>query len=239
MRIKFDLFRTRVMARFKALEDYIGFVEVHIQESHDAAVSQVLTENRTPPDSSDESEREWFCVRQHEIDECNQRYAIDFPRILRFTVLMSIFTLVESNLSLLAQEIMKRKDFALDMEDQQVKNPVKRFKKFWTKVARLPSWWSDPRWGELLDIEELRNCIAHRNGVVEKRDGRITQLLPRGCGVRLVALNDPLADPDEVGTLEIEERYYREAVKQMTALFDEIFNRAGCFGSDHVVVEPE
>jgi hypothetical protein len=57
--------------------------------------------------------------------------------------------------------------------------------------------------------------------------------------VRLVGVNDRLTDPVEAGTLEIEERFCRETVEQMTGLFDEIFNRAGCFGPDHIVVEPE
>ena len=238
MRIKCDFFRARVMAQFKALADYIGYVEGQIQQSHHSIRNQVLTENHTPPDMSDESVQEWLCLRQQEIDECDRRYAVDFRRILRFTVLMSIFGLVESSLSLLAQEIKKRKDLALDMEDLQAKSLVKRFEKFWTKVARLP-WWSDPRWDALQDIEQMRNCIAHRNGVVGQNDGRIRQLLNCERGVRLVGVNDPLADPNEAGALEIEELFCREAVEQMTALFDEISNRADCFGPDHIVVEPE
>ena len=139
------------MAQFKALADYIGYVEGQIQESHHSTRSQVLTENRTPPDTSDESVQEWLCERQQEIDECDRRYVVNFQRILRFTILMSVYTLVESNLSLLAQEIMNRKALTLDMEDLQAKNLVKRFKKFWTKVAGL-SWWSDPRSRALLAV---------------------------------------------------------------------------------------
>ena len=241
MRIDCDFFRVRIMAQFRALADYIGYVEGHIQESHHSARTQILTENQTPPDASEESLQEWLCLREQEIDECDRRYAVDFRRILRFTLLMSVYTLVESSLSLLAQEITSRNGLARNRKDLKAKNPVKRFEKFWTKVARLP-WWADPRWDELKDLRDLRDCIAHQNGVVQdndRRDNRIRALLRRDCGVRLIEVNDRLADPDEAGTLEIDERFSRQAMEHMTALFDEIFNRAGCFGSEHVVVVPE
>lgn len=225
------------MAQFIALEDYRAHMEAQIQESHHSSRSQILTENQTQPDaSSDESVQEWLCLRQQAVDECDRRFAIDFRRILRFTVLMSVYTLVESNLSLIATEMTKRKTLALDMMDLQAKNLVKRFQKFWTKVAGLP-WWRDSGWDLLKDIEELRNCIAHRNGVVGDRDGRIKQLLPRDRGVRVVDVNDRQADPDEAGTLRIEDRFCREGLEQMKILFGEVFERAGCFGPDHVVVE--
>ena len=238
MKIKCDFFRARVRAQFEALADYIEYVEGQIQESHHSTRSQILTENPTPPDVSEEQVQEWLCERQQEIDECDRRYAVDFRRTLRFMAIITVYTLVESNLSLLAKEIVKRKGLSLDMEDLLARNLVKRFQKFWTKVAHLP-WWPDPdpRWDALKDIEELRNCIAHCNGVVGEKDDRIKTLLQRDCGVRLVGRNDPLTDPDEAGTLEIEEGFCRLAVQEMKALFDEAFNRAGCFGPDHIVVE--
>ena len=238
MQIKCDFFRARVMAQFGALAEYIGYVESHIQESHHSTRSQILIANQTPPDTSEESITEWLCERQNEIDECDRRFAVVFRRIFRFTILMSVFTLVESNLFLLAKEIMKRKGLTRNMEDMQARNLVKQFEKFWTKVAGL-SWWSDPRWDALKDIKQLRNCIAHRNGVFRENDDRIKQLLQRDFGVRLVGVNDRLVDPDEAGILEFEERFCRDALEKMTGLFDEIFNRAGCFGPDHIVVEPE
>ena len=234
MLIKCDFFRARVMAQFKALADYIEYVEGQIQESHHSIRSQILIENRTPPDASEEAVQEWLCEREQEIDDCDRRYATDFRRILRFTIIMSVYTLAELNLSLIAKEIKNRK--RLSSRKVQAKNPLKRFEQFWTKVAHL-QWWPDPRWDALKDIEELRNCIAHQNGVVRENDGPIKQLLCRDCGVRLVGVNDPLADPDEAGTLEIEETFCRQAVQQMRSLFDEIFNQAGCFGPDHIVVE--
>jgi len=226
------------MAQFGALADYIKYMEGQIKEGHHSARTQILIENCSPPDTCGESIQEWLCLRDQEIEECDRRFAVDFRRILRFTVLMSVYTLVESNLSLLATEMTNRKTLALGMMDLQAKDLVKRFEKFWTKVANLP-WWSDDRWCLLKDIQELRNCIAHRNGVIGKSDGRIKQLLRRNCGVGLVDVNDRLTDPDDAGTLDIEARFCREALEQMKALFEEVFQRAGCFDPDHVVVEPD
>jgi len=233
MLIKCDFFRARVMAQFNTLEDYISYAEGQIQESHHSTRCQILIENRTPPDASEEVVQEWLDAREQELDDCDRRYAVDFRRILRFTIIMSAYSLAELSLSMIAKEIRNRKGLA--SKKDKAKKTLDRFEGFWTKVAQMP-WWSDPRWDMLKDIRELRNCIAHRNGVVRENDGRIEQLVHRDCGVRLVGVKDPLADPDEARTLEIEERFCRKAVEEMRTLFDEIFNRAGCFGPDHIVV---
>jgi len=238
MRIRCDFFRARVMAQFGALEDYCTHMEAQIQEGHRSTRSQILAENQSPSDSSHESLQEWLCLHEQEVDECDRRFEVHFRRILRFSVLMSAYTLVESNLSLIAAEMKARKKLALDMMDLQAKNLVKRFEKFWTKVAGM-DWWVDTRWDSLKDIEELRNCIAHRNGVIRDSDGRIRQLLNRDCGIHLVDVNDKLADPDDAGTLEIEEGFCKNALRDMKGLLNEVFERADCFGPDHVVVEPD
>lgn len=226
-----DFFRARVMSQFGALADYVGWTEAQIQEGHHSTRAQILRENESPPDASEDSVQQCLAERDAEIWACDRQYTIDFRRILRFTTLMSVYTLVESNLFLLTQEIASRNRLMLDMGDMRANDLVERFKKFWTKVAHLP-WWPDPNWEALKSIEELRNCIAHRNGVVRDNDGKIRQLLQRDLGVRLVGVDDRLADPAEAGTLDIEERFCREAVGQMVGLFEGIFNRAGCFGTD-------
>jgi hypothetical protein len=237
MRLNCDFFRSWVLAQFNALEDYRSHMEAQIQENRHSIRSQILTQYQTPPDTSEEVE-EWLSMRQAEVDECDRRFTVVFRRILRFTVLMSVYTLVESNLCLISKEMTKRKNLKLDMMDLKAKNLVKQFEKFWTKVAGL-HWWTDDRWDLLKDIQKLRNYISHRNGVIIQSDNRIKQILQRNCGVRLVDVNDRLTDPDEKGTLEIEERFCREGLEKMKSLFDDIFQRAGCFGPDHIVVEPD
>jgi len=227
------------MAQFDALEDYRTHMEAQIQDSHHSTRSQILIENKPPSDvESEESVQEWLCLRQQEVDECDRRFKVHFCRILRFSILMSLYTLVESNLSAIAVEMKARNKLTLDMMDLQAKNLVKRFEKFWTKVAGL-SWWGDCRWDQLKNIAELRNCIAHRSGAIRESDGRIKQLLKRGCNIHSVDVNDHLADPDDAGTLEINDVFCQDGIRDMKALLNHIFERAGCFGPDHVLVAPD
>lgn len=238
MRIKCDFFRIRIMAQFHALAEYTTYVDGQIQDSHHSTRCQILADNRGPSEKSDKSVQLWLAERQLEIDECDRRFAVDFRRLLRFTVIVATYTLVESSLLLISQEIAKRMDLSLAVSDLRAKDLVSRFRKFWTKVAGL-RWFKDIRWERLRDIQELRNCIAHRNGVIRENDGRIKTLLTHDLGVRLVDANDWLVDPNEAGTLEFEERFCRLVLEEMTGLFVAVFDNARCFGPDHVVVEPE
>lgn len=239
MRIQLDFFRARIMAQFNALEDYRAHMEAKIRDSHYSTRSQILTENHSPSDvQSEESIQEWLCLRQQEVDECDRRFKVHFCRILRYSVLMSLYTLIESNLTLIAAEMKTRNHLPLNMMDLQAKNLVERFEKFWTKVGAL-NWWEDCRWNQLKDIEKLRNCIAHRNGIIRENDGRIKQLLQHGDGIHLVDVSDHLADPDDAGTLEIDEGFCKDGIESMSALLNEVFERAGCFGPDHVLVDSD
>ena len=197
--------------------------------------SQLLSEMRAPPCKTEEEIQEWLSFREEEINECDRRYEISFRRLLRYSSLVVIYTLMESNLSLIAKQISERKKLALDLDDLKAKDQVKQFKKFWTCVAGL-NWWEDPGWQVLRDIEQLRHCIVHRNGVLRENDAQIRQLAKkRDSGVRVVKSND-LKDTDSVDKAEVDEGYCLRAIEQMSGLLKQIFDRAGCFGPDHVVV---
>ena len=230
-----DFFRVEVASQFYALKDYIHFVESHIQDTHHSTRAELLSSHESPPPGADENEiQEWLSLSQEQIDECDRRFAVHFRRTLRFSVVVSLFTLVESNMLRVGDEMKRREQLALGVTDLQAKDLVHRFKKFWTKVADRP-WWEDERWQSLKDLQEIRNCVAHHNGVVRDNDGRIKQILGQNRGIRLVDVTDRLMDPDEAATLVIEERFCGEMIAEMKALFDEIFERATCFGPDHVV----
>jgi hypothetical protein len=229
-----DFFRARVMSQFHALQDYLKHSEAQIQEGHHAMRAQILSEQR--PDDTDDAVEQWISLQQAELDNCDRRFTQLFQQSLRFSVVISTFTLIESNLSRMAGEMCQRLHLNLGMEDLQAKDLVKRFEKFWTRVAILP-WWNDPRWEKLKEIEELRNCIAHRRGLIRENEQRIRNLVSRHRGVSIIGINDPLVDPDDAGAVRIEESYCLAAVQEMAGLFKEIFERAGCFGPDHLVVE--
>ncbi len=169
-----DWFRAEIMSQFQALEDYLRHSEAQIQDSHHTMRAQILSE-RQPTDASYDDVQEWLSLQHTQLENCNRKFTGVFQQTLRFSVVTSIFSLIESNLSRVAMEICRRLHLNLDLEDLQAKDLVRRFKKFWSKVANL-NWWDDPRWDALKDIEALRNCIAHRRGVVKKHEKRIENI---------------------------------------------------------------
>jgi hypothetical protein len=217
MRINCDFFRANVMSHFDSLECYLSHGEAQIREAHHTMRAEILS-NQAPAEINEDAREEFLCLRQQELDGCDRRHRLIFRQTLRFSMIMSTFTLVESNLSRVAREIARRKHLPLDMEDLQAKDLVRTFQKFWTKVAGL-SWWTDPRWDSLKDLEELRNCIAHRRGELRANEKRIHQLIGRGTGVSVRAANDSLADPEDVGIIVVEEDFCRRAVQDMAGLF--------------------
>ena len=95
-------------------------------------------------------------------------------------------------------------------------------------------WWpeQDSRWTLLQDVEELRNCIAHRYGALRENEKRVHQLIGRNAGIRLIDPNDALVDPDDEGSITIDAHFCPDVVKELSRLISEIFDRAGCFGQD-------
>jgi hypothetical protein len=238
MQIKIDFFRVGVMKQFQAITDFHQKMEALIHEGHHLERSRLLIESNLNQPTDPGAIEEWFCGHQAEIAECDRRSMLVCRQILRYSFLVSLSTLIESNLSRIVKEMVKRKGLNRGMVDQKnsQNSIVDRFKDFWTNVANLP-WDDDAMWKNLMDIKETRNCIAHGNGRPRKLDKRVLRLIDKNEGVRLTTQNDPGIDPDEAGLLQIEERFCQTAVNSMIQLFFSIFERAGCFGPEIAIVE--
>ena len=232
MYIKWDVFRDHVMTQFRALTDFLSHSEAQLQESHHTARAEIGSGLTIPPGASGEDVRELLSQHEYEIQGCDHRYKIAFARMLRFSFVIMCFTLVESNLTRMARRIVKEKQLSRDMEGVRAKNFVERFEKIWTKVAGL-TWWQDTsKWDVLKDVGELRHCIVYANGVVRDKDTRVRRMIKDAAGVGIVSPNDALVDPDDVGTVVIEERYCRRIVEELAGLMNEVFERAECFGPE-------
>lgn len=235
MALNIDWFRDSVLTDFAILADFVTHSEAQLQESHHTMRSVIGGEFKLPPDLSVDDEQ--FLLADHfgDLDDCDRRDKFEFAGMLRFSIILMTFTLVESSLSRIAREITRRKQLDLDLEDLQAKDLVSRFRKFWMKVAKLPWWEDDTNWNLLKDVEQLRNCIAHRNGILRNNEKRVHQLMQRNVGVRLLNSNESL-DSDRPGSVFVEERFCREIIDRFVTLVRQVFDRAGCFGPAQVSV---
>jgi hypothetical protein len=225
------------MGQFQALREFHVHSEAQLQEAHHTLRSGLVSQLKIPKGATEDEVQELLSEHANDIDDCDWRYKFAFARLLRFSTVVMCFTLVESNLSRVANEMSRRRNLTLCLSDLQAKDLVKRFKKFWTRVANL-SWWDDDvRWNLLQDVEQLRHCIVHRNGIIRENEKRLPELVRRGTGVRLLGANEHLVDPDDVGTLVVEHSFCRLIIDELTVLFREVFDQAGCFGPEAPIVE--
>jgi len=235
MRINWDFFRVHVMGQFRALKEFHSHSEAQLQESC-CTLRTIGGEVVIPPGADDHEVQGLLSEHFDEIDEIDQQCRHVRARLLRHSVLVMCFALVESNLSRISGEIVNRKQLPLSLKELQAKDLVKRFQKFWTKVADL-SWWDDhDKWNLLKDVEQMRHIIVHRYGVVRENERRRGQILAHD-GVCLLKTNDENIDPDDVGTLVVEDQFCEMAIDSMTSLMREVFDRADCFGPENLVIE--
>ncbi len=239
MHIPLNFFRSHVMGQFRALADFIQHSEAQLQESYHTTRSQVVTELGTGPQAGEEPE-EWIARYDGEIGDVDIRYRIAFSRIMRFSFVVMCFTMLESSLVRVAMEVVSRKQLTSRWEDRKEKGILKKFEAFW-RCLPAPPLRTNSAWQLADEVRALRNCIAHRNGwfcedddneQARRDDEKVRQVIDRDLGVGVVSADGALVDPDDVGSIGIEERFCPYVVKELTHLITEIFDRAGCFGQD-------
>lgn len=233
--IPIDLFRTHVAGQFKALSDFIEHSEAQLQESYHTIRAQIVSELGTGP-AIDEEPEEWLSRYDEEVGSIDIRYQIAFSRVMRFSFVVMAFTLLESNLIRIANEISRRRGLGQKWNCAQGTTVLQCFEKFWIEASLPP--WEEGTWTLPDQVRALRNVIAHRNGwLAEDRsnqratrdDDIVRELMSENVGVSLVE-DGPLIDPDDIGSVMIKHDFSPVIVQRFILLIKYIFDRAGCFG---------
>ena len=94
--------------------------------------------------------------------EVKSKFQHWLPRLVGYSAITLIHTLVETQLTATANRLRELHGYSLKVNDLRG-DPVERAKIYLTKVAGIPVG-SDNGWQVLQDLAELRNIIVHRRG---------------------------------------------------------------------------
>jgi hypothetical protein len=153
------------------------------------------------------------------LDEYKWTYDYFFPLSLRYSFVVLLFLVLENQLRMLCDEIMKRRSLNLQAADFSG-NALKRSRIYLEKVVGI----ENIDWEKLEDLSKVRNCIVHTLGKVDlSRDKeRLHQLAEQGVGISISAGESP----DE-GVILITPEYCTQSVANVRKFFDNVFDAAG------------
>lgn len=157
-------------------------------------------------------------------EEYQWTYDFMFPLSFRYSFIVLLFLVLESQLVSLCDEVKRRKGVPLRANELKG-DAISRFKIFLKKLAGVAI--DEKFWEKIEDLSKVRHCVVHTLGDVKKSsDEKHLRALATRRTDTSISSND-LHDKD---ILNIEPEYCAQAVEDVKNLFEEIFNAAG-FGS--------
>ncbi|MFE3898339.1 MULTISPECIES: hypothetical protein [unclassified Priestia] len=100
------------------------------------------------------------------------RYSIQFPNILRSSLLISVYAFFENQLTRLCKEIQIKKQLPVKFKSINGKG-IERAKTYLSDVVQLNFPSDSKEWNLISDYQNIRNCFAHSEGIVTKDDNKV------------------------------------------------------------------
>ncbi len=170
-------------------------------------------------------EQKWdYSEYSLEEGELDSKFKHWLPRLVGYSAITLIHTLVETQLTATANRLRELHGYSLKVNDLRG-DPVERAKMYLTKVAEIQVG-SDSGWQVLQDIAELRNIIVHRRGRQgsELKDQKLAQQLT-GKYPGEISLSGRLEDPG--AELEVSLRLCKRFIDETERFFERLFGATG------------
>ena len=145
------------------------------------------------------------------------------PRLTGYAVLVLLHALVERQLLAVCDQLQRTRQLKLGVRDIHG-SPIDKALTYLTKVADLEIT-HDLGWGELQNLQALRNIVVHRLGKPGERpdDQKIQRLISYYPSMLSVQMR-----PDGFeGEIDVPEALCRHFVDQVAAFFSRLFLKAG------------
>ena len=212
MRVYIDFFRAEVMATLKTVREYAITMDQQLGLLRETKEALIRTE----------------CIDWDELQ--SQKYEFDavfgqvFPRCLRYSFVMLLYSIVENEIVAVCGEVRKRRNLS---ELAGKETPLGRCKTFLSKTCGIDFGVSE--WEKLTILEKVRDCVAHAGGRVgASRDkGFLEGIATLGKGITISE------HPIFKGVLCVDQKFCLDSSDAAISLFRIIFDRAG-FGSEPV-----
>ncbi|MDP2606428.1 MAG: hypothetical protein Q8S00_28130 [Deltaproteobacteria bacterium] len=161
---------------------------------------------------------------QLETDIIESRFDTDLPKLLRYSVVVLLHTIVETQLFRLANHLREKNKFSLKVTDFKGR-PFDQAKLYFDKVVNLRIS-NDPAWDKLMDLSTLRDIIAHRGGrqgIDSTHQETVNKLIGKYKDeIRLIGSPN---NPDS--EIEISNAFCRTFLDLIENFFDRLFKASG------------
>ena len=218
MKIRVDFFRAEIMATLKTIREYSITMEKQLDLLHETREALLRAEAKSWEDL------------QVDLPEFKIVFDHIFPRCLRYSFVVFLYSVVETELEALGNELRKRRELPEDPISGKA-TPLERCKTFLSKNFTI-DFGSISSWEKLVTLEKVRNCIAHAGGRIE--DSRDKEFLGRKAesGIGLNISDHAVSK----GRLSIEQEFCVSSSEAAISFFDLVFERTG-FGPEEMKFE--
>ncbi|OGQ78985.1 MAG: hypothetical protein A3F90_07035 [Deltaproteobacteria bacterium RIFCSPLOWO2_12_FULL_60_19] len=212
----YDPFILETLTWLSIVRTYLAEVETTIPEAKRRAIKRVS-------EIAKRQKRDQHTL-EYEIEIRESRFDSDFPKLLRYSIVTLLHTIVKTQLIRLAKYLKEEKKLSLRIKDFRG-TPIEQAKLYFNKVVNL-NVSGDRAWRELRDLAELRNIIVHRGGVRgadeehQKTVGRLIEKYKRD--LRLLGSKD---SPDS--EVKVSPALCRRFLDTIEQFFHRLFQASG------------
>lgn len=151
--------------RIREFRDYVLEIEKKFENDIQKLNKQCQKElEEEPADDEDASYiAEMYGAELHAIEKV-------FLRTFRYSVLVSVYSFLESSMSSMCRRLRQMKKFSLGVEDIKG-GGIERNQIYLVKLCGIEFPEESKEWQEIKKLNRIRNCIVHANGnVTQVRD---------------------------------------------------------------------
>lgn len=150
-----------ISSEWESLKQYLSMMESYLESTREKFIDWVKEqEDKLPP-----QQRHGF---NDEYIEDIVNYYEEFPRILRNSFLVSAHSVLEYDIDIICKKLKEMQEIPINISDLHG-NILKRAKLYWS-LAKLHFPCDEKTWQEINNYSQVRNCIAHDNGLLQEDD---------------------------------------------------------------------
>ncbi len=144
---------------FHVLSHYFETMDAQLQDAANIDNAQIESKLMLAPETED-----W--ERQDLIQSHHEYYEKNFPKKLRYSFLLLVWSTVETQMKATCDRAGKHSSSDLTLADIRGDSTLSRCRKYLEKVVGIRI--HDGRlWAEVQTLQKVRNCIIHANGVLK------------------------------------------------------------------------
>ncbi len=204
-----------LLYEFEYLEEHLRLAE----EKFVGNAEEMKKRLRNDLEGMDEEERERYT--DFMVEEWG-KVVDSLPRLQWYAQFLVIYSSFEYSLSQLCRIVQKRSEFRLSEKDLYGQG-IQRAANYLSKVAGVETPFTGSNWQHAQLLGEIRNCIAHNNGMLLLEPKNKKALSSRIRDIDGIELDKSIADPERA-QLKLSPDFVRESIKRLQQVLSSIAN---------------